>query len=634
MAKTPKIFTELSYIATVIPIPVYWLDTNCIIVGGNDLCLSAIGSHSKTINEVLIGKTFYDYYPNEIAYELTKMIKIVLETKKSIIAEEKIVDIITGKFRYYDTVRAPLFDCDGSIVGTICTAIEVTAKKEAEETKLARAKHIFEKNKFEFEKKIHEVEKHQQTQIRRIVEQVVHDIRSPIATLQMILPHCDNISEKIRLTVTKSVTRIQDIASNLLNQFKLQHDGYLGKFDSKQSISLINSDILDVITEKRYEYMNSPVNFITKISQAGHFAFIDVNILEFKCMLSNIINNAVDALDNYYGRVNIHLDVIDNKVQIIIEDNGKGMTYLIKQKILNSISVTSGKKNGHGIGYEQIRNAITNNGGELNIESKINIGTQIIVTFPIAITPGWMCSLIELEADNLVVILDDDPSIHGAWDARFKKEVPNIILKHFEQGIEAIEYITNLPTFQKEKVFLLTDYELLKQNTNGLDVINQTKCSRSILVTSHHNNETVRNIAKASNTKILPKLLASEVGIIIARQVPTKTKIVDLVIIDDDELLVSTIIKYILVDKLVDTYNTAHEFLLNVHNYSKDTNFIIDNEFKGECITGIEISKKLYALGFRKLYLFSGGDYTHDNSIPSYLNIIAKTDVEVIKNLK
>jgi len=62
-------------------------------------------------------------------------------------------------------------------------------------------------------------------------------------------------------------------------------------------------------------------------------------------------------------------------------------------------------------------------------------------------------------------------------------------------------------------VFLLTDYELLQQNLHGLDVISQAKIKNSILVTSHHNNQEVRELAKLSNTKILPKPLAPEVPI-------------------------------------------------------------------------------------------------------------------------
>lgn len=71
----------------------------------------------------------------------------------------------------------------------------------------------------------------------------------------------------------------------------------------------------------------------------------------------------------------------------------------------------------------------------------------------------------------------------------------------------------------------------------------------------------------------------------------------------------------------------------NISQYSKDSLILIDNEFAKENITGIEIAKQLHNMGFSKLYLFSGRDYSHDSSIPAYLTPVLKTDVNYILNL-
>ncbi|HLX54507.1 MAG TPA: ATP-binding protein, partial [Aquella sp.] len=107
----------------------------------------------------------------------------------------------------------------------------------------------------------------------------------------------------------------------------------------------------------------------------------------FKRAISNIINNAVDAFDNRAGEIIVSLNTIDNEVQIIIEDNGSGMPEAVREKILNHISVTNGKANGHGIGYTQIQDMLAKNNGTLQIQSRQNIGTKIILTFPKATVP-------------------------------------------------------------------------------------------------------------------------------------------------------------------------------------------------------------------------------------------------------
>jgi hypothetical protein len=86
-------------------------------------------------------------------------------------------------------------------------------------------------------------------------------------------------------------------------------------------------------------------------------------------------------------------------------------------------------------------------------------------------------------------------------------------------------------------------------------------------------------------------------------------------------------------DKKVDTYYSALEFLQYVSIYSKDTKFLIDNQFKSEKITGIELATKLHELGFYRLYLFSGWDFANDSSVPHFLNIIAKPDTDAVKLL-
>jgi FixJ family two-component response regulator len=246
--------------------------------------------------------------------------------------------------------------------------------------------------------------------------------------------------------------------------------------------------------------------------------------------------------------------------------------------------------------------------------------------------PEWICSSITLEKDDLIIILDDDPSIHGAWDARFENVAPGLQYKHFEQGAEAINFINHLSDSEKKHIYLLTDYELM-QGMNGLDVISQAGVKRSVLVTSHYNNEIVREKASKSNTKILPKPLAAEVEItVFSEKEQEKLKKVDLVIIDDDENLVSAL-KALLSDKKVDTYLTAKSFIDNMSDYAIDNTFLIDNRFKNEPITGIDLAKKLHNIGFSDLYLYSGWEFDDDDLVPKFLKMIEKTDIDAIKRL-
>ncbi len=180
----------------------------------------------------------------------------------------------------------------------------------------------------------------------------------------------------------------------------------------------------------------------------------------------------------------------------------------------------------------------------------------------------------------------------------------------------------------------------MNQNVNGLDVITRTKVERSVLVTSHHNNPIIHEIAKLSNTKILPKLLAAEVIIKVIelqqQEEPVQADImrnVELVMADDDIYLVQAFKRYVSDIKPVDTYTKAQELVSNISQYDKSTIFVIDNQFKEENISGIDVLNKLYQMGYTNLYLYSGTDFSNDSRIPLYIKTIVKPGLEIIDEL-
>lgn len=472
---------KIRQIMDVVDTSIYWKDTNGYMQDCNQYVLDMFGAQRK---EDVIGKNEYDLLTKEEAIQIGKIDKLVLENGSY--RGEEIFVVANGVEKVYYTVKNQLLDKQGKVMGIVGTSIDITAQKKAE-------KLVVE----------------QQENFRKIVHQTVHDIRSPLTAMHMILPLCNTLPEKLRTSLSKAAVRMLDIANELLNKVKLEEDIK----DESCHQTLILAELLEVITEKKYEYRHLSLNFTSRINQSGYFAFININAKAFKRSLSNLINNAVEALDGNAEKITIYLDTMDDKVRIIIEDSGKGMTEARKDKILNNIVVTSGKSYGKGLGFSQIREALENNNGILNIESEVGIGTKVILTFPKIENPKWMVEKIELDNDTLVIILDDDESIHGAWEARFKKSAPHLERRHFKDGNEAVLYINNLNAIEKNKVFLLTDYELLQQNLNGLDVISQTEIKNSILVTSHHNTQEVRELATLSNTRILPKPLAPEVPI-------------------------------------------------------------------------------------------------------------------------
>ncbi|MCC2644245.1 MAG: hypothetical protein K0R94_23 [Burkholderiales bacterium] len=447
-------------------VSIYWKDLEGRYLGCNKYVSDNIFLNNE---KEVIGKTDYELLPKDRLLGFQEADRLTLEKGHF---EGYEYGTVHGKAIEFFTSKNRLLDSEGNIIGLIGVSLDVTDRKEVERLKAENEKNKakLETEKLRLENERYQATAMQQAQFRKIAAQVAHDIASPIFALQMILPRCDVLPENTRTALNKFSTRIIDISQNFLSQFKQKPE--------------------DGIT----------INGITKIDS-------------FKRMMSNIINNSVDALEDKEGIISIYLDTIDDKVQIVIEDNGKGMSKEITDKILRNITITSGKIDGHGIGFSQIRDTLVNNQGSFDIDTELGRGTKIILTFPKIETPKWITDKIELDHDTLVIIVDDEPYVHEAWECKFKLSVPNISKKHFEQGRETIDFLNQLTDEEKKKVFLLIDYELLKQKLNGLEIIQKTNVRNAILVTSHHNSNEIREQAANLGIKILPKELAFAVTI-------------------------------------------------------------------------------------------------------------------------
>jgi signal transduction histidine kinase len=470
---------------------------------------------------------------------------------------------------------------------------------------------------------------------------IAHDIRSPLASLLMIIKSCNEIPETERVALREAAVSIGDIANNLLSKYRTKESEFYTRAENRQLI-LLSALLLQTITDKKFQYGNLPIKFEYDFNQKGQFSFIDIEPSSFKRMISNLINNAVDSFDGNEGTITIGLDATNNRVQLTISDNGKGMPPEVVAKIMHKVSVTYGKSEGHGIGLAQVRDALEKSEGFLFIQSRVGEGTQITLQFQRVKSPDWIAEEIRLGTNDIVVILDDDASIHVAWDSRFElilQQAPNIQVHHFELCQKALNFINELAKENIKRIFLLTDFELLRQELNGLHVIEKANIKRSILVTSHYTNMIVLERAVKMGTKILPKQLASEVPIIfeditVHENEPKQEeglKTVDLVLVDDNENFAQTLIDFTFDEDVVDYYRDPRKFLENLNQYPKNTRICLDNNYTMVDTLGIEIVKDLHEQGYTRLYLLSGDEFK-PGDIPSYLTVIPKMKADQLKD--
>ncbi len=469
---------------------------------------------------------------------------------------------------------------------------------------------------------------------QRMVERVSHDIRSPLSSLSMIVSMCSGIQEEDRVALRSAITRINDIANSLHNEYQNISHGKSSTAPDQYDSLLASTALLEILGEKRYQYKLLNVRFEHNFSGDSNFAFTSIEAAVFKQIMSHILNNAVDAVDHNTGVVTVRLALENKMIKIVVQDNGRGMTEKVIKHIMQDVR-PAGTTLDNATGLIYVRHTLEENKGALLIESEVGLGTKITLTFPKINTPKWLADNIELNGDDLVVILDDEPSIHGAWNSRFRLHTKRVAIKHFESGREVINFISYLPVEKQKKIFLLADYELQNQDLNGLDVIEQLKSVRSVLVTSHFASRKLRSDVEAVKTKILPKMLAPEVTITVdARIEPAEgKKEVNLIFADDDKEFVTSMIRGFFAGQYVETFFDPEHLLQDILKYKKSTKICLDNNFEKSGIKGIEIAQRLYEKGFTNLYMLSGNKIDSSEA-PDYLRVILKNDLDGIKRMR
>lgn len=210
------------------------------------------------------------------------------------------------------------------------------------------------------------------------------------------------------------------------------------------------------------------------MDESAYRIFSDINVREFKRLLSNLINNAVEALENN-GQVIVSLTQNQDYALLSITDNGHGIPSELLTRLTQK-GETHGKKDGFGFGLYHARMTVESWGGGLKIESTINKGTTVSLLLPLAKASTWFVEQLNIFPRENIIILDDDISIHQIWNRRFENlnsKSVGVELLHFSTPDQLATWVANNKNEFNNSLFLI-DYELIGFNQVGLDIIENT----------------------------------------------------------------------------------------------------------------------------------------------------------------
>ena len=192
------------------------------------------------------------------------------------------------------------------------------------------------------------------------VVQIAHDIRSPVFALQAVLASTGEFDQKKRNLLMSVAQRLQDIADGILTENRISKEVNL------------TSAILEIIHEKQVTFSNHQFEFYIE-NHIDSSVFSTLNPIEMKRIISNLINNSIEAYEGGSGKIKISLVKTHGVTKIIIKDNGKG----IPLSLISQIYTKSFKRGGSGLGLSHAKAYLESIGGKIEVTSSLYQGTEV-----------------------------------------------------------------------------------------------------------------------------------------------------------------------------------------------------------------------------------------------------------------
>ena len=210
---------------------------------------------------------------------------------------------------------------------------------------------------------------------KEYIEQWIHEVKTPISLIKLIEENNRTAKSSEILIQLEEIDRYVEQSLFYARSEDVDKE-YLIKEISLQSC--VNS----VITRNKQGFILN--NIYLEINDIDKLVFSDSKWLEF--ILNQIIVNAIKYRQNECPKVKIYAIDIKNGTRLIIEDNGIGIpSNEIDRVFEKGFTGNIGRINSRstGIGLYLCKKLCDKLGLLIDIESKINSYTKVIITFPI-----------------------------------------------------------------------------------------------------------------------------------------------------------------------------------------------------------------------------------------------------------
>ncbi len=216
---------------------------------------------------------------------------------------------------------------------------------------------------------------------------IAHEINNPVAIMVEEAGWIDDLLEEKEFQESKNLSEFRRALRQIRTQGErckeITHKllSFARKTDSRIETVQLNELIKDMVTisAKRARFSGIIINM--KIEK--DLPPIEVSPSELQQVLLNLINNALDAMENKGGTLSISARLEEDHIVIEVSDDGHGIPEENLSQIFDPFFTTKPVGKGTGLGLSICYGIIKKLGGEISVRSIIDKGSRFRIRLPL-----------------------------------------------------------------------------------------------------------------------------------------------------------------------------------------------------------------------------------------------------------
>jgi signal transduction histidine kinase len=212
-----------------------------------------------------------------------------------------------------------------------------------------------------------------------VAHHIAHEMKTPLGTVRMTaemlhdrLDSNGHSTEHLRATsrIIKQSERLREIVDDLLTVARTE------------SLQPIHADLSLLLSSLAHDYADTiPRNITMRVEYEGSNFRCLIDVSQLTVAIRNLLDNAWQAIgsrDN--GLIQVTLTETPATIQLVIEDNGKGMSSTTLARMFQPFYTE--REGGSGIGTVIVKRVVEAHGGTVQVESVLGKGTRFVLVLP------------------------------------------------------------------------------------------------------------------------------------------------------------------------------------------------------------------------------------------------------------